>query len=95
MPSASVPLSSLAGRTPESPIGHLIRLALENPALVSLAAGLVDEESLPVAEVAEGLADLLREPAAGRAALQYGTVQGHLPLREHIFSASPRPMACA
>ncbi len=67
MPPAPVPLSSLSGRTTESPIGHLIRLALENPALVSLAAGLVDEESLPVAEVAEGLADLLGVPAAGRA----------------------------
>ena len=85
MPPASVPLSSLSGRTTESPIGHLIRLALENPSLVSLAAGLVDEESLPVAEVAEAMADLLADPAAGRAALQYGTVQGHLPLREHIL----------
>ncbi len=85
MPPAPLPLSSLSGRTTESPIGPLIRLALENPALVSLAAGLVDEESLPVVAVAEGLAELLREPAAGRAALQYGTVQGHLPLREQIL----------
>ena len=85
MPPAPVPLSSLAGRTTESPIGRLIRLALENPALVSLAAGLVDEESLPVVEVAEAMAELLGDPAAGRAALQYGTVQGHLPLREHIL----------
>ena len=90
MPPAPLPLSSLSGRTTESPIGPLIRLALENPSLVSLAAGLVDEESLPVGAVAEGLAELLREPAAGRAALQYGTVQGHLPLREQILQALRR-----
>ena len=95
MPPAPLFLSSLSGRTTDSPIGRLIRLALENPTLVSLAAGLVDEESLPVREVADALADLLRDPAAGRAALQYGTVAGHLPLREQILRASPPPTACA
>ena len=85
MPPAPLSLSSLSGRTTDSPIGRLIRLALENPALVSLAAGLVDEESLPVGEVADALADLLGDPAAGRAALQYGTVAGHLPLREQVL----------
>ena len=70
---APLPLSSRSGRTTDSPIGYFMRLALEDPSLISLAAGLVDQESLPVAEVAAALAELLRDPAAGRAALQYGT----------------------
>src|SRR5207249_8872 len=77
--------SSRSGRTTDSPISYFMRLALEDPSLISLAAGLVDEESLPVAEVAEAAAELLRRPAAGRAALQYGTVQGHPPLRARIL----------
>ncbi len=80
-----VPLSSRSQRTTESPIGYFVRLALEDPSLISLAAGLVDEESLPVEEVAEALAELLAQPTAGRAALQYGTVQGHGPLRRQIL----------
>jgi 2-aminoadipate transaminase len=85
MPPAPLALSSRSERTTDSPINGLIRLALENPALVSLAAGLVDEESLPVEEVADAAADLLSEPAAGRAALQYGTVMGYAPLREKVL----------
>jgi 2-aminoadipate transaminase len=53
--------------------------------MISLAAGLVDEESLPVAEVANVVADILSHPADGRAALQYGTTQGYVPLRRHIL----------
>ena len=85
MPPAPLALSSRSERTTDSPINRLIRLALENPALVSLAAGLVDEESLPVEAVAEAAAEILSVPAAGRAALQYGTVAGHAPLREKLL----------
>jgi 2-aminoadipate transaminase len=62
-----------------------MRLALESPALISLAAGLVDEESLPLDEVAEAMHELAQDAAAGRAALQYGTVQGYQPLRERLL----------
>lgn len=85
MPPAPLALSSRSERTTDSPINGLIRLALENPALVSLAAGLVDEESLPVEAVAEAAAEVLSVPAAGRAALQYGTVMGYAPLREKVL----------
>jgi 2-aminoadipate transaminase len=64
----------------------LIRQALEGPHLISLAAGLVDEGSLPAEEVARAAAELLAHPEAGRAALQYGTTQGHLPLREKVLA---------
>jgi 2-aminoadipate transaminase len=86
MPPAPLALSSRSGRTTDSPINRLIRLALENPSLVSLAAGLVDEESLPAEAVAEAAAEVLSVPAAGRAALQYGTVSGHPPLREQVLA---------
>jgi len=60
--------------------------AIENPTLISLAAGLVDAASLPVEPVAATVAHLLGDPRLARAALQYGTTQGHLPLREQVLS---------
>ena len=80
-----VRLSELANRTPEQPISHFMKTALENPGLISLAAGFVDEESLPAGPTAAALADLLARPDAARAALQYGSTQGHLPLRAKVL----------
>ena len=40
-----------AKQTDEPPISNFIQQAVENPGLISLAAGLVDEDSLPTAEV--------------------------------------------
>lgn len=81
-----VRLSGLATRTPEQPISHFMSTALENPGLISLAAGFVDEESLPAGPTAAALADLLVRPDAARAALQYGSTQGHLPLRAKVLA---------
>ena len=77
-------LSAQARRTTDQPITHYMQLALGNPELISLAAGLVDQESLPVAEVSAVLAELFAAPEAARAALQYGTTQGLPELREQI-----------
>jgi 2-aminoadipate transaminase len=60
--------------------------AIENPHLISLAAGLVDPASLPAAAVGEALANLLSQPQTAQAALQYGTTQGYLPLREKLLA---------
>jgi len=60
--------------------------AVENPHLISLAAGLVDPVSLPAHEVSEAITALLGEPQTAQAALQYGTTQGHGPLREKILA---------
>ncbi len=81
---APLSFSSKALRTPESPISFYMEQAIENPALISLAAGLVDGASLPVGPVADAAARLLADPRTARAALQYGTTQGYLPLREKI-----------
>jgi 2-aminoadipate transaminase len=78
-------LSAKSIRTPESPISYYMEQAIENPALISLAAGLVDTASLPITPVAEAAAKLLADPRIAKAALQYGTTQGHAPLREKIL----------
>jgi 2-aminoadipate transaminase len=85
MPPAPLRLSELAIRTPVQPISHFMKLALEDPRLISLAAGFVDEGSLPAADTAAALADLLGRPDTARAALQYGTTQGHPPLRAKVL----------
>ena len=50
--SSPLPLSAKARRTQESPLNALIAAKRANPELVNCAAGLVDEATLPVAEVA-------------------------------------------
>ncbi|QDU18563.1 aminotransferase-like domain-containing protein [Urbifossiella limnaea] len=80
-----LPLSDRSGRTTDSPITFFIQKALETPGLISLAAGLVDEGSLPTADVAAAVAAIMADPAAGRAALQYGSTQGLPSLREKVL----------
>ena len=48
MPPAPLARSGKSQRTTDSPITYFIQKALENPALISFAAGLVDEGSFPV-----------------------------------------------
>jgi len=84
MRTAPLTLSAKARRTPESPISHFMELALGNPHLISLAAGMVDGASLPAGPVAGAVADLLADPASARAALQYGTTQGYGPLVRQV-----------
>lgn len=76
--------SERAERTKDQPIGFLISKALANPGMISLAAGLVDYETLPVPECRELLADLLTENAVGRARLNYGTTLGLPALRQAL-----------
>ena len=75
-------LSELGRRTTDPPISWLMRLALERPQLISLAAGFTDDLSLPVEETKALLVELLTSPKASRAALQYGSTPGHPRLRE-------------
>jgi 2-aminoadipate transaminase len=68
------------------PISELMRLALARPELISLAAGFVDQASLPVAEVQQAIDGVLDDLHCGRAALQYGTNAGFIPLRQAVLS---------
>ena len=58
-----------------------MREALEQPGLISLAAGFTDNPSLPVAETQLIIKDLLKGKK-GSSHLQYGTTHGDGPLRE-------------
>ena len=65
----------------EGPINYLMQEALARPELISLAAGFVDQQTLPVSEVRQAVAQLLDDPVTARAALQYGTTAGDTELR--------------
>lgn len=83
--SPPVHFSQKAGRTAAQMISFFMQQAVENTDLISLAAGLVDQESLPAPEMAEAMAILMAQPQRARAALQYGTTQGYAPLREKLL----------
>jgi 2-aminoadipate transaminase len=63
----------------------LMARTLAQPELVSLAAGFVDHQTLPVEPTRQALDALWSDPARARAALQYGTTIGHPPLREAVL----------
>ena len=86
MPRAPVHFSQRSRQTADQPISYFMQQAVENPNLISLAAGLVDPVSLPAREVSEAMTALLGEARTAQAALQYGTTQGHGPLREKILA---------
>src|ERR1700730_1453618 len=65
-------------------ISYLMEQAVENPNAISLAAGLVDPSTLPVAETRRVLADLLGDTERGCRALQYGTTPGSERLRRQV-----------
>ncbi len=77
----STAFSELARRTDEPPISWLMKLALDHPQFISLAAGFTDNDTLPVAETRRLLDELLGSAASGRAALQYGSTAGDPVLR--------------
>ncbi|MBN2326037.1 MAG: PLP-dependent aminotransferase family protein [Candidatus Omnitrophica bacterium] len=73
--------STVARRTLPPEINWLMAQALEDPDIISLAAGFVDQESLPHEEFAGLLREVMEQAQNGRAALQYGTTQGDLEFR--------------
>jgi 2-aminoadipate transaminase len=60
--------------------------ALENPELISLAAGFVDQQSLPAGATQTAAVALLSDPLLARAALQYGSTSGDTQLREQLLA---------
>ena len=74
-------LSDQALRSADQAIGFLMQQAVENADCISLAAGLVDEQTLPVDLVRETVGKVLAESGSGSRLLQYGTTQGPEPLR--------------
>src|SRR5262245_57011719 len=77
------------------PISFLMEQAVQNPSVISLAAGLVDQTTLPDSEVRTACAELLADESLARQALQYGTTQGAERLRKqlvrHLAELERRP----
>jgi 2-aminoadipate transaminase len=67
-----------------------MQTALENPSIVSLAAGFVDQESLPVEIVARAASEILGDPEEARRSLQYGTTLGDYRLRSSLIEQLER-----
>jgi 2-aminoadipate transaminase len=77
----STALSQLAQRTTEPAISWLMKLTLDHPSLISLAAGFTDSDSLPVPQTLRLLEQILATPRTARNALQYGSTAGDPKLR--------------
>lgn len=67
------------------PFSELVNLVFDRPDLISLAAGLVDYDTLPGQGVAPLTQAILSEPDAARAALQYGTTTGFAQFRQQLY----------
>ncbi|HTU26670.1 MAG TPA: PLP-dependent aminotransferase family protein, partial [Pirellulales bacterium] len=78
-------LSCRAKRASGQPISRLMSLALNDPTLISLAAGFVDQQTLPVEITARAMEQVLSDATDARAALQYGTTMGNVRLREQVL----------
>src|SRR5688572_2738792 len=66
----------------KQPISFLMEQAVQNPDVISLAAGLVDQQSLPVDTLRAACDSLLGNATLARQALQYGTTSGAARLRD-------------
>ncbi len=75
-------LSQRASWAGDQPISQLMHKALSHPELISLAAGFVDQDTLPVDLMRQAVDSLLSDRRRGQAALQYGMNTGHGPLKE-------------
>ena len=88
-------LSQRALRVVTEPLASLLMAkALAQPELISLAAGFVDRQTLPVEPTRQALEAIWSDPEQTRAALQYGTTIGHAPLREAVLERMLRADGC-
>ena len=84
-PLVQASLSARAGWAANAPIAALMQQALDNPELISLAAGFVDVGSLPATAALSAVSSLLSHPQLAQSALQYGSVCGDTALRELLL----------
>ena len=79
----------------KQPISFLMEQAVQNPSVISLAAGLVDQTTLPDTEVRAACEALLADQILARQALQYGTTQGAERLRKQLIRHLAELERCA
>lgn len=87
-------LSKLGERTKDPPISWLMKVALDKPELISLAAGFTDGETLPVSDVRKIVSQLCKDVKYARNALQYGSTQGDPELRK-LTAQRVKDLDCA
>jgi 2-aminoadipate transaminase len=75
------PLARRAQHTAPSAVREILKVT-ERPDIISFAGGLPAPETFPVEAIARAYADVLARE--GGVALQYGTTEGHKPLRAFI-----------
>ncbi|MEX2285670.1 MAG: PLP-dependent aminotransferase family protein [Planctomycetaceae bacterium] len=81
--------------TEKQAISYLMQQGVENPGVISLAAGLVDPGSLPVEETRQAVRELLADDRRAREVLQYGTTQGAQTLRQQLLGHLARLEGCS
>ena len=81
----SLPLSRAVRDAAPQPFSELVSLVFDRPDLISLAAGLVDYDTLPGQQVAPLVQDILGDPEVAKAALQYGPTVGFPGFREQLY----------
>jgi len=84
--SRPAPNRQSAKRSTGEAISFLMDTALARPELISLAAGFVDQQTLPVEATQAALEALFSDVDRARTALQYGTTMGYRPLREAVLA---------
>lgn len=86
-PHPKVSFSQIGSRLRPPQIMALMNAALENPGLLSLAAGFTDTNSLPVEDVRAAVNELVAQSGPPEF-LQYGTNRGRPGLRDHLAERS-------
>ena len=66
-------------------VGFMMKQAVDHPECISLAAGLVDPQTLPLEAARLASERMLSNKSLGRAALQYGTTEGSRRLRDLLL----------
>ena len=79
-------ISDRARRTTDPPISWMLEKALTVPGLISLAAGFVDQQSLPSDVTWELAQEILNDEATQKACLQYSCTEGDTALREAVLT---------
>ena len=66
-------------------ISYLMQQGIENPDVLSLAAGFVDQQTLPIDATRQAFESLMADEERARSVLQYGTTTGSEELRNKLL----------
>ena len=87
-PGTSIPASVFSRRRDwavDNVVGFMMKQAVDHPECISLAAGLVDPQTLPVEVTRRATERMLGDETLARVGLQYGTTEGSHRLRDLLL----------